>query len=126
MAAEDKRFYEHAGIDKRDGCMHARWERALGLKPVTIWALGQEADLVKEIIRLSGIVLVFWEHKRIISHMIPAIAAGKDLPGLPSKWNRLRFDVVLRFDRGAPADAWSFRQLFPRLLAGDSDTPLGR
>jgi hypothetical protein len=58
---------------------------ALGLKPVITWALGQEADLVKEITKLSGIVLVCWEHKRIISDMIPAIAAGKDLPGLPSK-----------------------------------------
>jgi hypothetical protein len=70
-------------------------------------------------------VLVCWEHKRIISHMLPAIAAGMNVPNLPSRWNKLRFDVVLRFDRGAPAGAWSFRQLFPRLLSGDSDKPLG-
>lgn len=98
----------------------------LGLKPVTTWALGQETDLVNDIIKLNGVVLVCWEHKRIIGRMLPAIAAGKDLPDLPSKWNRLRFDVVLRFDRGLMADPWSFRQLFPRLLSGDLDTPLGQ
>jgi hypothetical protein len=36
-----------------------------------------------------------------------------------------RFDVVLRFDRAGPGAAWSFRQLFPRLLSGDSDVALG-
>jgi hypothetical protein len=97
----------------------------LGPKPVTKWALGEEAALVDEIKKLSGVVLVCWEHKRIISDMLPAIAAGMIVPGLPSKWNKLRFDVVLRFDRGAPAQPWSFRQLFPRLLSGDSDKPLG-
>jgi hypothetical protein len=94
----------------------------LGLKPVTTWTLGQEANLVAEIKQLSGVVLVCWEHKRIISGILPAIG----LPDLPSKWGGLRFDVVLRFDRAAPGGAWSFRQLFPKLLSGDSDIPLGK
>jgi len=99
---------------------------ALGLKPVTKWAVGEEDDLVNEIMQLSGVALVCWEHKRIISHRLPGIAGSKNLLGLPSMWNRLRFDLVLRFDRDASANAWSFRQLFPRLLSGDSATPLGR
>jgi hypothetical protein len=31
---------------------------------------------------------------------------------------------VLRFDRAQSGAPWSFRQLFPRLLAGDLDVPL--
>lgn len=34
---------------------------------VTTWAVGQEASLVKELTALSGVVLMCWEHKRIIS-----------------------------------------------------------
>ena len=94
------------------------------LVPVTTYAVGQEGNLVKEITALSGVVLVCWEHKRIISHIVPKIAGGQALSGLPSKWSGQRFDVVLRFDRETPAGPWSFRQLFPRLLSGDSRTPV--
>jgi len=96
----------------------------LGVKPVTTWALGQEASLVTEITKLSSVVLVCWEHKRIISGILPAI--GANLPALPLKWDGQRFDVVLRFDRAAPGGAWTFRQLFPKLLSGDSAIPLGK
>ena len=71
-------------------------------------------------------MLLCWEHKHIVEVILPQIAHGQPLPGLPSKWNKERFDVVLRFDRlttGAPS---SFRQLFSRLLSGDSDVPLGK
>ena len=94
------------------------------LVPVTTYAVGQEGNLVKEITALSGVVLVCWEHKRIISHIVPKIAGGQALSGLPSKWSGQRFDVVLRFDRETPAGPWSFRQLFPQLLSGDSRTPV--
>jgi hypothetical protein len=40
------------------------------------------------------------------------------------KWDGARFDVVLRFDRSAPGAPWTFRQLFPRLMFGDSATPM--
>ena len=98
----------------------------LGLQPVMTWGLGQEADLAAEIKGLSGVVLVCWEHKRIISGILPAITGGAALPALPLKWDGPRFDVVLRFDRAAPGAAWSFRQLFPKLLSGDSVIPLGK
>jgi hypothetical protein len=96
----------------------------LGLTPVTAYAAGQETELVAEITSLTGVVLVCWEHKAIASTILPAIAGGQHLPGLPKKWDGTRFDVVLRFDRSAPSAPWSFRQLFPRLLSGDSNTPM--
>jgi hypothetical protein len=96
----------------------------LGLKPIITWSVGQEEKLVDEITKLSGVVLVCWEHKRVVSTMLPAIEAGRRIAGLPSEWKGDRFDVVLRFDRSGPDGAWSFRQLFPQLLWGDSDTPV--
>jgi hypothetical protein len=56
--------------------------------------------------------------------MLPAIVDGQPLHGIPTKWDGARFDVVLRFDRAQPDAPWSFKQLFPRLLSGDSDVPL--
>jgi hypothetical protein len=96
----------------------------LHLKPITKYAVGQETDLVSEITELTGVVLVCWEHKHIVSDIVPKIANGQILPGLPSKWKGDRFDLVLRFDRVMAGAPWSFRQLFPRLLGGDSDLPL--
>ena len=76
-----------------------------------------------EIVGLAGVVLVSWEHKAIAKSILPAIA-GQTLPGMPRKWDGARFDVVLRFDRSAPGAPWTFRQLFPRLMSGDSATPM--
>jgi hypothetical protein len=92
-------------------------------EPVTKWAVGQEANLIEEIKASSGIVLVCWEHKRIINSILPDIEKGQVLSGLPQKWDGTRFDVVLRFDRDATG-AWSFRELFPQLLSGDSNESL--
>jgi hypothetical protein len=95
----------------------------LGKAPVTTWAPGKEGKLVDEIEAMhDGVVLVCWEHKAIISGILPAIARGQDIPGLPTKWDGTRFDVVLRFDRAAPGAPWVFQQQFPMLLFGDSNT----
>jgi hypothetical protein len=95
----------------------------LDQKAVTTFAQGQEAELANDAVKQSGTVLISWEHKKIVTDLLPAIAGGADLD-LPTHWPGERFDVVLRFDRaGAEAD-WQFRQLFPMLLSGDSDTPL--
>ena len=96
----------------------------LNLTPITNHALGDEDNLVKEIVGLTGVVLVSWEHKNIYRYILPAIAKGQTLHGLPTDWDGARFDPVLRFDRAIPGAPWSFRQLFPRLLSGDSDVPL--
>ena len=96
----------------------------LSIKPITKYGLGEESDLVKEITELTGVILVSWEHKAIFQKILPAIAEDQFLHNLPTFWNANRFDVVLRFDRVGKKSPWSFRQLFPRLLAGDSDQPL--
>jgi hypothetical protein len=96
----------------------------LKLAPIVRYPLGAEDDLVAEIVGLAGVVLVSWEHKAIAKTILPAITKGQPLSGMPSKWDGARFDVVLRFDRSAPGAAWTFRQLFPRLMSGDSATPM--
>jgi hypothetical protein len=109
---------------------HRPWETIsplaarLRVTPITTYALGSEDDLVKEITGLTGVVLVCWEHKAIYKKILPAVAKGQPLRGMPTDWKGDRFDVVLRFDRSVPDAPWSFRQLFPRLLSGDSDIPL--
>ncbi len=96
----------------------------LGLKPITTYAVGQEPALAAELTALSGVVLVCWEHKAIVKTLLPDLVGEQRIDGLPQKWDGTRFDVALRLDRAAPGAPWSFRQLFPRLLSGDSDAPL--
>lgn len=95
----------------------------LGLTPVVTWAQGQEQQLVDAVTALSGVVLIAWEHKKIISAVLPDIAKGAIL-GIPTDWPGHRFDVVLRFDRAGHDHPWTFQQLFPMLMSGDSDEPL--
>ena len=92
--------------------------------PLTKWAVGQEDELVADISKLTGVVVVFWEHKAIAKTIIPALCGSQRLPGVPLKWDSDRFDVAMRFDRASPSDPWSFRQLSPRLLSGDTDAPM--
>jgi len=96
----------------------------LNVLPVLTYALGQEAQLVNELVGQTGVVLLCWEHKAIAKVILPAIAGGQSLPGLPAKWDGTRFDVVLRFDQSAPGAPWAFRQLFPHLLSGDTEVPM--
>jgi len=97
----------------------------LGLTPDTSFVLGQESELVSEVLTLSGVVLVCWEHKAIAASVLPAMLAGQSIPGVPTKWDGTRFDVVLRFDRDAPGAPWSFQPLYPCLLSGDTTQPMG-
>ena len=97
----------------------------LGLTPNTTYAVGQEAQLAATIVSQTGVVLVAWEHKAIARALLPAIANGQTLAGMPAKWDGARFDVVLRFNRTTPEAPWSFGQFCPCLLSGDSATPMG-
>jgi hypothetical protein len=97
----------------------------LGLTLDTKFALGQESELAATVVGQTGVVLVAWEHKAIAGAILPAIADGQSLPGMPTKWDGTRFDVVLRFDRTSPEAPWSFRQHCPCLLSGDSATQMG-
>jgi hypothetical protein len=96
----------------------------LQLVPQTEWAPGNETELVAATTSLTGVVLICWEHKMIVRALLPALLNGQVIPRVPSKWDGSRYDIVLRFDRVLDGPSWSFRQLFPRLLAGDSDLPM--
>ncbi len=73
---------------------------------------------------MTGVVLVCWEHELIAGELLPGLLGGQRLPGIPATWPSDRYDVVLRLDRATAGAPWSFRQLFPRVLAGNSDTSL--
>lgn len=96
----------------------------LNMKPITSYGVGDEEALLAELKQLRGVVLVCWEHKKIVEAILPGLAAGQALLRLPKKWDKERFDVVLRFDRAQKDAQWTFRQLFPSLLAGDQEVPL--
>jgi broad specificity phosphatase PhoE len=96
----------------------------LGLLPQIQWARDEEPQLAADVASLSGTVLICWEHRRIAEALLPALLGNQRVEGAPSAWDKHRFDVVLRLDRPAPEAAWSFRQLFPLLLAGDQNLPL--
>lgn len=96
----------------------------LGSGPVLDFGIGDEVSMLASIRRRRGVVLICWEHNRIVDAILPELAKNQNIPGLPTKWDKARFDVALRFDRSRSDAPWSFRQLFPRLLAGDTDVPL--
>lgn len=93
-----------------------------GLTANESFGKGSEAQLVPALLALKGVVLLCWEHQAIISDIIPLIPVSKGKP--PGKWEGDRFDVVLRFDRANGDDKFAFKELFPKLLSGDSDKPL--
>ncbi|WP_257164603.1 histidine phosphatase family protein [Bradyrhizobium sp. SRS-191] len=92
-------------------------------KPNTSFAKGQEAALVAALLPLSGTVLVAWEHKAIITDILPRLPVS-NADKLPTHWSGKRFDVVLRFDRLAGGADFKFTELHPCLMPGDSDKPL--
>jgi hypothetical protein len=92
----------------------------LAITPITTYSRGQETQLVSEILHSSGIVLISWEHKAIVEKIAPRIAGEQKIEELPHKWDEARYDVVLRFDRISPEAPWSFCQLCPCLMSGDS------
>ncbi|WP_315720023.1 MULTISPECIES: histidine phosphatase family protein [unclassified Bradyrhizobium] len=96
----------------------------LGLaKPDMSFTKGQEAALVDALLPLSGVFLVAWEHKAIISDILPRLPVS-NADQLPTHWPGKRFDVVLKFDRGADGTEFEFTELYPCLMPGDSDKPL--
>jgi hypothetical protein len=94
----------------------------LNLTPNEGFGKGAEKHLVDALLALKGIALLCWEHKAIISDILPRIPVSKGK--LPTKWDGDRYDVVLRFDRAKGDDKFAFRPLYPCLLSGDSDKPV--
>ncbi|CAJ0881181.1 hypothetical protein AMST5_03222 [freshwater sediment metagenome] len=96
----------------------------IGSGPIVDFGIGDELAMLNAACEKRGVVLICWEHNRIGDAILPELARSQRIPGLPTKWDDARFDVALRFDRPRSDAPWSFRQLFPRLLAGDSNIPL--
>jgi broad specificity phosphatase PhoE len=85
---------------------------------ITRYLKDDHQDLVHDILRRKGVVLVSWEHK-----VIPKVIAFiPDAPPTPSDWPDDRFDVVWVLERAA--DGWRFSQIPQLLLAGDSAVPI--
>ena len=83
----------------------------LRLTPI-LKPLGAESDLVTEIVRLTGVVLVCWEHKAIAD---VARAFGVRGPlKFPNVYDRT---WIVTFPRGGPP---ALRDLPQRLMFGDS------
>ena len=96
----------------------------LGLgKPNISFGKGQEQGLVDALLKLSGVVLVAWEHKAIISDILPKLPV-KNKADLPTHWSGKRFDVALRFECAAGDQEFVFKELYPCLMPGDSNKPL--
>ncbi len=85
------------------------------------FAKGQETQLAAALTKLSGPVLVAWQHESILAIATALMGGAK---GLPKAWPGNRFDVVWVFERQGPTDHFSFSQICQNLLAGDSDTPI--
>lgn len=121
---------EQTPIDDDHPVSKRPWEtivplyKRLGFEPVTQFGVGQEKAMLEAVLKLSGTVLICWEHKKIVEVILPELRNGQTIPDLPTEWPGSRFDVVLRFDRAQSDAPWTFRQLFPCLLCGDSDVPL--
>lgn len=92
----------------------------LAVKPNCDFAKGDEAALAQELLALSGVVLLAWEHDAIVESIIPMIPISQGTP--PTKWPEERFDVVLRFDRADGATQFTYRMLCPQLLSDDLST----
>ena len=80
-----------------------------------------EADLAAELVKQQGVSLVAWQHEAI--PRIAGLVIGRT-DATPAVWPGERFDVIWRLTRASPADSWSFAQICPELLAGDSGDPI--
>jgi hypothetical protein len=118
------------GSTKDDKVSRRPYETVLSLaervgldKPNISFGKGQEQGLVDALLDLSGVVLVAWEHKAIISDILPKLPV-KNKGDLPTHWSGKRFDVVLRFECAAGDQQLVFKELHPCLMPGDSNKPL--
>jgi hypothetical protein len=114
----------------KDKVSHRPYETVLSLaqrvgldKPDISFDKGQEQELVEDLLDLSGVVLVAWEHKAIIADILPKLPVSNK-GDLPTHWSGKRFDVVLRFECTAGATQFEFKELYPCLMPGDSNKPL--
>ncbi len=93
----------------------------LGLEIDQRFTKGMESELAAAISNINGVVLVSWQHENIVTI---AKALAPSAPAIPGAWPADRFDVVFRFDRDSPQSVWTFEQIAPVMLPGDSGEPI--
>lgn len=74
----------------------------------------QHQEVMDEVLKREGIVLVAWEHKQI-PVLIGCIPGA---PPVPQTWTDTRFDITWVLDRNGAS--WTFTQMPQLLLANDS------
>lgn len=86
--------------------------QAKGIPLDTTFAVGDEADVAKAILREEGVVLVSWEH-----HNIRRIVLGIGVQDFARDWPDERFDLVwlCRMTSGG----YAFSEIGQNLLGGD-------
>lgn len=82
---------------------------------------GGESELAKAVTKLSGVVLISWQHENIVD-ITSALASST--PDVPTGWPGGRFNVIFRFDRAAGSKDWTFTQIVPVMLSGDVAAPI--
>lgn len=93
----------------------------LGINIHSDYARFEFDEMVEEIFRCRGVVLICWQRE-----YLPQIAAhilGKD-DAAPRTWPENRFDVIWVFDLDRSGTKYKFRQVPQRLLRGDLLTPI--
>lgn len=97
--------------------------KKLGLAPVETYGKGDEVSLVRAVLRESGVVLVAWQHEKIVGIATELVADAPPQSAIPQQWPADRFDVVWIFTT-AGAGRWTFAQVPQRLLGGDVNQPI--
>ncbi len=97
----------------------------LGLTPNLSYGKGDEAGLIEAVLKQKGVVLISWQHERIVEIAEILVKDRPPKEPIPQKWPVNRFDLVWVFDPPVSPDArWTFLQVPQMLLSGDSKTLL--
>ena len=88
--------------------------QTLGVSINASFDKGDEPAMAREILTKTGVVLIAWEHGRILD-IASTIVTDQTI--LPASWPDDRFDVVWVLD--SHSTGWKFDQVPQHLLAGD-------
>ena len=94
----------------------------LGIEPDFSFGRGQETEAAAAAKQCAGPVLMAWEHHKLLE-LARAISSDA---GIPEKWPKERYDLVLVFRLQADGEAYSFEQVPQLLLAGDTVSVIPR
>lgn len=92
----------------------------LKLQVNTQYLKADYTNMINDVLKQDGVVLICWEHQDIpsIANQIPC---GEEIP---QQWPGDRFDLVWVFDLEANNSSYSFVQVPQMLLPGDLPTPI--